>query len=135
MTWLRPALLFPDAELLITQRVRAQLATRPEPYAQDVYVSNKVPDPRRARMVIVRRDGGTPIADRDRPRLSFQVWGGAEQDTTDLARLLVALLHRLPGTHGILRVEVLSGPTDVPDESGQQRRYVTAEIHVRGSAL
>ena len=96
MTWRPPALVFPDIELILTQRIRAALNARSEAYAQNVHVSTSVPNPRKDRMVTVRRDGGPTTAHRDQPRVGINVWATTEQHATDLSRLVVAILRSLP---------------------------------------
>lgn len=135
---------FPDIEMWATGDgqegrplgyLRSTLAERAEPYAQDVYLSNKVPSPRRDRMVICRRDGGTSNGLRDQPRLSVQVWALTEQDATDLARLVAALLWAAPDGDPVLMVRQQSGPTPIADTSGQPLRYLVFDVHTRGEAL
>lgn len=133
--WQPVALVFPDVELLLTGRLRALLAGRPEPYAEGVHVSNSVPSPRKDRMVIVRRDGGPIVGERDQARAGINVWATSEQHATDLARLVAALLRGLPDGDPILAVPSVTGPSTIPDESRQPRRYLTCEIHTRGVAL
>lgn len=132
MPWQPAAIIYPDVELVLTQRLRAALAARSETYAQNVYVSNTVPTTRHDRMLIVRRDGGLEGSVRDQARVSFQVWAMTEQDATDLARLVVALTKTLVDGAPILRVVPQSGPTPIADPSGQPLRYLVAEFHTRG---
>lgn len=129
------AVLFPDVELWATGYLRTALAARMEPYAADVLVSNRVPTTRRARMVIVRRDGGQANGLRDEARVGVNVWAATEQDATDLARLVAALLWAAPDGAPVLAVGQQSGPSPVPDESGAARRYMVFEIATRGEAL
>lgn len=126
---------FPDVELWATGHLRSALAARAESYAADVFVSNAVPAGRRDRMVIVRRDGG-PRLDvvREAARLTVRVWGKTEQEATDLARLVRALLWAAPNGAPVLKVSDLSGPSPVADESGQPLRLMSFEVIVRGAA-
>lgn len=135
MTLQPAAVLFPDVELWASTFLRAALAARAEPYAANVFVSNQVPPVRRDRMVIVRRDGGTPEALRDQAYLSVRVWATTEQDATDLARLVTALLWSAPTGDPVLMVRQQSGASPVADESGQPLRFIVMEIHTRGEAL
>lgn len=139
MTWQPASVLYPDIELELTGRFRAALAASDAPYASDVFVSNRVPNPRRNRMVILRRDGGTQVGLRDRPRVAIRVWAadGEEQDADDLARLVMALAPSFADGDPILAVptEGRSGPYSVPDESGQPLRYMNVEFHTRGVPL
>lgn len=128
MSWQPPAAIYPDAELVVTTAMRAALVAQGE---TDVYVSRSVPATARARMVILTRDGGQPGEMRDIARIRVRVFAATDQGATDLARLVCALVPTLPG---ILRGRVLSGPYEVPDESGPMR-YALTEIHLRGEAL
>lgn len=134
MPWQPAAIIYPDIELALTGRIRAALAARPETYAAEVYVANTVPNPRRDRMVIVRRDGGTQTGVRDRPRVSLRIWATSEKEANDLARLVIALCQTFADGAPVLAVPVdaITGPTPIPDESGQPMRYVVAEFHTRG---
>ena len=135
MSWQTPVILWPDVEALVCTRLRSLLSARSEPHAQGVWVSNAVPDPRRDRMVIVRRDGGTARGERDRARLTVRCWATTPKDAADLGRLTAALLQSLPGLGGVLQVIPVSGPTRLPDESGQPSVYLTTEVHMRGEQL
>lgn len=135
MTLQPAAILFPDVEMWASTFLRTALAARAEPYAANVFVSNQVPATRRDRMVIVRRDGGTPDALRDQAYLSVRVWATTEQDATDLARLVTALLWSAPTGDPVLMVRQQSGASPVADESGQPLRFIVMEIHTRGEAL
>lgn len=135
MSWMPPALQWPDAELVMCQAIRAQLLARPEAVASGVFVGNHVPPDRRARMVIVRRDGGTPTGVVDRPLLTLRCWAESQQDAVDLGRLVQALAKKLPGQSGITRVETPSGVIRLPDESEQPSVYLTVVVHLRGAQL
>lgn len=137
MTWQPAAVVFPDIELELTGRYRTALAARLEPFATGVYVSNSVPSTRRDRMVIVRRDGGTQVEMRDRPRVSLRVWAKTEQDATDLARVVMALAPTFADGDPIIAVptEGRSGPWPVADESAEPLRAMTIEFHTRGVPL
>lgn len=126
--------LFPDVELWATGWLRDALAGRTEPYAQDVYVGNSVPSPRRDRMVTFRRDGGPRLDQvRELARVGVNVWATSERDATDLARLVAALLWAAPDGAPVLRAQQVSGPSPIPDE--QPRRFMSFELTVRGTNL
>jgi hypothetical protein len=137
MTWQPSSVMFPDIELVLSARYRATLAARDESYAQDVFVSNKVPADRRDRMVIVRRDGGTQSEMRDRSRVAIRVWAKSDRDANDLAALVMALAPTFVDGSPIIAVPAngRSGPYPVPDESGQQLRFMNIEFHTRGVPL
>lgn len=124
-----------DADLWWIVYLRGALVGRTESYAQGVHFDRKVPNPRRDRMVIVRRDGGNVSGVFDNPRISFDVWAKTEQDATDLSRLIVALAFEAAGVDGCTRVRHNSGPNSVPDPSGQPRRLSLIEATHRAAVL
>lgn len=130
-----PVVIFPDAELFFTGFTRDALSDRPEPYTSGVRVDNKTPNPRADRMVSFRRDGG-PRLDmvREVARLGINVWGRTEQEVTDLARLVGALVGASADGMPVISVSQ-NGPSPVPDESGQPRRFFTIEAVMRGVQL
>lgn len=128
-------ILLPDVELWATTYLRAAVTARAEPYTDDVFVGTSVPNPRRGRMVIVRRDGGRAFDVFDDARLSVRVWAGTEQDATDLARMVNALLWAAPNGQPVVKVTHESGPTPVADESKQSLRYSVHTIRSRGVQL
>jgi hypothetical protein len=131
-----PVIVFPDVELWACDYLKTALAARPESFADTVYVGVKVPDPRRDRMVIVRRDGGPRLDTvREAARLGVRVWATSEQDATDLARLVRALMWMAPDGSPVCRVNDLSGPSPVADESKQPLRFFSLELIVRGAPL
>lgn len=133
-----PAVVFADVELWAGSYLRGRLAARVEAFAAGVFVGNAVPGTRRDRMVVVRRDGGPRVSPvLDAARLSVRVWGRTEQEATDLARLVRALLHDATSDEDgpVVRVVDQSGPSPVADESGQPLRYLVIEFLMRGSAL
>lgn len=125
---------FPDVELWATGYLRSALAARSEPYAAGVLVGVIVPDVRRDRMVMVRRDGGPRLDQiRESARLSVRVWGRTEQEASDLARLVAALLWASPDGDPVLRVTQNSGPSPIPDE--QPQRLMSFDVVVRGTQI
>lgn len=124
-----------DADLWWIVYLRGAVVGRLESYAQNVYFDRRVPDPRRDRMVICRRDGGNVTGLFDRPRVTFDVWAKSEQDAHNLASLMVGLALKAPGVNGCVRVEHLSGPNEVADPSGQPRRTVLIEATHRVALL
>lgn len=126
--WQPAQILYPDVELLLTDALR--------PLLPGVFVSNEVPNPRRDRMVIVRSDGGPSLGDvRALARIGINVYGTSKKDATDLAREVGALLPGLVGVGPITAAPSVSLPSEVADPSEQDRRYLTAELHVRGTRL
>lgn len=136
MSWQPPRIIFPDVERLICGLLREALTSRPEPYATDVYVGTTVPNPRLPRMLTVRHDGGSRIdAALETAQLGINVYAMTETDVNDLARLTRALLWAAPNGKPITRVDDVSGPVAVPNESGQFLRYLTVEATLRGEQL
>lgn len=125
-------ILFPDVELVVTTGLRAELLAADE---VGVFVGNKIPSPRRPRMVVVNRDGGNDDGVTDFPRLRVRVWDETPQKATDLARTVAALMQNLVGTTQITYVRKQSGPYDVPDESKAEQRYLLFELRTEGVPL
>lgn len=131
-----PVVIHDDIELWATARLRALLATRPEPYTDNVYVSNTTPNPRRDRMVIVRRDGGGRLdVVREAPRLGVNVWAKTEQDANNLGRMVAALLAASADGNPVARVRITGGPYAVEDASTHELRYITAELVSKGQTI
>ena len=129
-----PLILFPDVELVITTYLRQALNARWEPYIFGVKVGTTVPKHRPVRLVTVRRDGGPRLDHvREAARVGVNVWAGTEQDASDLAALIRALMWAAPDGAPICRVVELSGPSPVADVV--PRRYLTFELIVRGADL
>lgn len=135
MTLQPTAIVHPDAELWLTTALRSALEDREETYASTALVSNTVPATRADYMVIVRRDGGPVTGVFDNPRFGINIWGATEQDAANLARLVAALLKTLPGDGTCVAMGEPSGPSPIPDESKQPRRYFTVEARLRGTPL
>lgn len=131
----RAATFFPDAELVVVQALSTALATRTEPYAAGAVVSNKVPNPRSQRMVIIRRDGGRAVDLHDDARITVRVWAPTDQEAADLSRLVGALLWAAPTGSPIVRVTQESGASPVPDESDQALRLMVFTVRTRGGVL
>lgn len=132
MPWQPTALLFPDVETIVPARLRTLLAARS---VTDVFVGRDVPTPRRPRMLTVNRDGGNVTGERDRARVRVRVWDETDAAANDLAALVVALAPLMADGAPILRVQHLSGPYEIPDDSGQPCRYLLFQIDTRGEAL
>lgn len=134
---MRPAMLFPDVENWAVGNpagyLRTALAARAESYATGAHVSNK-DDPAKVRRVVFRSDGG-PRANEVMQTVRFgcRVFAATEEDATDLALLVAALLEAGRGNGPVNRVTTNS-PIPVDDPKGPMR-YVTGEITVRGTAL
>jgi hypothetical protein len=128
-----PIVIHDDIELWATTKLRALILARSEPYTDDVYVSNTTPNPRRDRMVIVRRDGGGRLdVVREAPRLGINVWAKTEPDANNLGRMVAALLWASPDGDPVSRVNVTGGPYPVEEASTHEVRYITAELISKG---
>lgn len=133
---LQPVAAMPiDADLWWIVYLRGSLVGRMESYAQGVHFDRAVPNPRRDRMVIVRRDGGNVSGLFDSPRVALDVWATSEQDATDLASLVIALALDAPGIDSCVRVQHLSGPNAVAEPSGKPRRLALIEATHRATTI
>jgi hypothetical protein len=131
-----PLVTFPDVELVTTAYLRTALAARPEACATGVKVGTRTPNPRPARLITIRRDGGPRLdVAREAARIGVNVWAATEQDVSDLANLVRALLWSAPNGAPICKVTELTGPTPVVDASATPLRYMTFELLCRGSDL
>lgn len=122
-------IIFPDVELELTARLRADLATHGYP---GMFVSNERQS--QASAVQVRRDGG-PTLDvvRELARVGVNVWAPTQQGATDLARTVCALIRAAADGEPIVKVVQTSGPSPVADAT--PRRYMTFEVWQRGTEL
>lgn len=122
-------IIFPDVELELTAYLRTSLAAHGYP---GMFVSNRRET--QATAVWLRRDGG-PALDvfRESARVGVNVFAPTEKAATDLARTVSALMRVAADGEPILRVSQSAGPTPIADAS--PRRYMTFEVHVRGTEL
>ncbi|MGW5316722.1 hypothetical protein [Nocardia thailandica] len=129
-------IVFPDAEAVAVSWLQPQLVAR----GIAIPVATKVPNPRPPRFVRVVRTGG---AQRDlvtdRATLVFECWDSSDPGAAQLAAVVRALLGAaVPGwldTAWSDRIVDL-GMVPSPDlDAGSPRHLVTAELHLRGTAL
>lgn len=134
---MQPVVIYPDAELVVIDYLRSKLATRSEPFVTGVLLGNKVPSPRAARFVRVRRNGGVESAPTvDRPRIDVECWAQTDGDAADLSALCRALIRSMQNVTPVRRVDDFLGPTPIPDPESNQPRYLfTVEISMRGTPL
>jgi hypothetical protein len=135
------AILHADIEAEFIGYMVSALQERPEAYAANVRVSNRVPNesstqpwPASGRLVVVRYDGGPRTPDvRATARIGVRVWAEDEATTSDLANLVSALVGawRSP----VVRVSNPTLPTSVTEESSRPAQYFTAELMIRGRQL
>lgn len=129
-----PLVAFDDVELLLTTYLRTALNARTEPYVIGVKISNKTPNPLPTRLVTIRRDGGPRLdVAREAARVGVNVWAATEQDVSDLARLVRALIWACPTGSPICKVTELSGPSPIADVA--PKRYLTYELVVKGTSI
>lgn len=123
-----PAVAFPDAMLLTVDYLRPLLAP--------VHVGTRVPRPRLAEMVLLRRIGGPRRnALIDDARLDVQVWAasddGAERIAQDARFHLARICEVLPE---VRQHSEETGPTLIPDApSDVPRVLMTVVLSVRGA--
>lgn len=125
----------PDVEAWAVEYLSEGLAALPDPVAQGVLVATRVPTERAPRMVVVRRDGGTRLdIVREVARLGVRVWGGTDEEVSDLTALVRALLFAAPGHGPVRRVAEIAGPAYLLEDSGQPLKFFTVELTVKGAA-
>lgn len=132
MPWQPAPIVYPDAELVCTTGLRALLAARG---ITDVHVGNRIPEQRRARMVIFNRDGGAARGIFDNPRMRCRVWDVTDANANALAGLVVALMQLLIDGAPVVAASKESGPYDVPDESQSAQKYLLFNLRTRGESL
>lgn len=126
-----PVITFPDAVSLALPYVRTLLAD------PSVTVAAKVPAVRPARLVVLRRAGGTETTRglQDRPRIDVQAWDKTEFDALALCDRVRAYLRAAPGrVAGVTLASTFLGPTPIPDpDSSTPRALATVEWRLRGT--
>lgn len=129
------AVLWPDVEAAAVAYLSTALGELSQPVTSGVHVSTRLPNPRPERAVIVRDDGGPPLGDvRAVARIGVNVWAATDADAADLAAIVTALINGWPDGKPVIRA-VAGRANQVPDDSGQPLRYLTAEVWVRGTNL
>ena len=122
-----PAGRYLDVEQALTAHLRALL---------EVPVVTRVPDPRPAVFLQVRRVGGTAELVWDRPRLDVFAWAGSDEAAHDLAMAARAALHDLQGTTHLgaacYQATEFLGPRRADDEvTGTPRVWLTVDLSLR----
>ncbi len=131
---MEPAVLFPDATLVVVDYLRPLLAP--------ASVHAKVPNPRPAGpFLVVRRTGG-PRGSlvHDLAQMTLDAWGPTEAAAHDLAQLARAHLHAMRGSVqggvAVYRVTEFAGPGNLPDPLSDSPRFTqTFQLGLRGQAL
>ena len=128
---------FPDIETVLVEWVGDVLDAR----SLSQPVSTRVPNPRPSRFVRIQRTGG-PQANVvvDGAQVTFECWDDNQPDAAETARVLRAELAAIRNTttgsgHLMYRTDEFSGPSLLPDVSGQPRYSWTVRVHVRGVSL
>ena len=128
--------LFPDATDVVIDYLATELAAR----GNSAPVRSRVPNPRPAPFVLVRRLGG-PRRDlvTDSPMIGVECWAASEADAHDLAQLCRALVFAMRGTTqsgvAVYGVDEVGGLANLPDPLSDHPRYIfTTTINMRGQA-
>jgi hypothetical protein len=139
---LRPAYIYPDAELLVLNYLRPILEARPESWLQGILLGNKKPEasstePLPTRLVYVRRIGGQPRNEYlDLARIDFKCYGRSEYEAQRIASLVFALMQASVNHSGITNVAQFLGLTNAPDDVSNAPRYMfTMEFNIKGEPL
>lgn len=134
-TVMRPSILWPDVEAWAITYLTAALAAREEPYADAVAVRKDVGKAMPPRLVTVRDDGGGRGDVTRSSGLGVNVWAATDEDCSDLARLVCALLEAATGNGPVVAVTGSFGPYPVPEDSGKPHRYLSVDLIVTGVPL
>ncbi|MFI7009970.1 hypothetical protein [Streptomyces sp. NPDC050145] len=128
----RPAVVFPDAVLLVVDYLRAVMP--------GVEVGTRVPadrDETYPEFIRVERLGGARNSlVTDRPRVDVHCWAGSEEAAETLTARARAHVHAMAGRRGdttVYNVREVTGPQWLPDSTSGQPRYAFAvEFSTRG---
>lgn len=135
----KPIVQYPDSVLLVVKYLRECMP--------GLLAFSRVPDPRPAEFVRVKRLGGLRNSRiTDRPRIDIQCWAQSEEDAERLISRVRAYALAMAGQRGsttVHRVREVAGPQWMPDVatgqsgalSGQPRYVFTIEFSVRGTEL
>lgn len=127
---MRPAVHYGSVEALAAAYLR--------PFLTGVYVSRSIPDPdaggARARMVIVRNDGGPSVSLVTRvQRLGIRCFAPTPEEADQLADDVNYRMQQADGNAPFVRVTQTGGPYPVDEPSGASVRYATYEALTRGT--
>jgi hypothetical protein len=138
---LRPAYVFPDAELTVINYLRSALSARSEAFLTDLKVGNKKPETSGqvplSRVVYVRRIGGQSRQPHlDLARIDFKCYGLTEFEAQQIASLVHGLMQASVNYSGIRSVGPFLGLTNAPDDLSNAPRYMfTMEFQIKGVPL
>jgi hypothetical protein len=132
----KPAVVFTDVEAWAVEYLSDALALIEDDFAADVTVTNVAPETIPARLVTVRDDSG-PRSEHvtKTSSMAVNVWAASDEDASDLARLVVALLESSAGSGAVVGHESTFGPSRVPEPSGQPHWFATVDLIHRGVSL
>jgi hypothetical protein len=129
-----PAIMFPDAQLAVRDRLRELLAASNQTYAQGVTVSTKPPKADAPLPYVqVRTDANTRDARLNgRATVRILVWHADEGLGVKLASLAEALLIHGGGSDRVRNVAALAGPVPVGDsETGEPLSFFSVTAYLR----
>ena len=123
----------PDMEAWAIGFLHQVLGDRPEEYARDVAIDIRVPQEIPDRLIVVTDDGGAGRigAAMFETRLRIRCFGRTEEEATDLARLVEAVLYSSPDGRPVCRVRG-GRPSRAEDESGKPMRVQWVVLRHRG---
>lgn len=117
----------PDVALTLISNLRTVC-----PFPAVKFGRGVAPNPRTQQMVMVVVDYGRRINVAQQEGVArVNVWHKDYQSALDVAQWCAAEMIRLADGKPIQRVDNQYGPTEVPEESGQMRLYLTADIIFR----
>ena len=133
------AVIYPDLEKVLVEKLTELLGAREEPVAQDVKVSTIKPSPDvtpyPGKTVVIRSDGGAELDHvRRLDRVGINIWAPTYAEASDLARLVTALLADTTG-EAIKNVRITLHPIRVAEAGPEEHRYLTAEFVVKATNL
>lgn len=124
---MRSAVIFPDIELLLINRLR--------PYLTNAYLGRDYPRNAYSNVITLRRQGGVrknPII--ETVRLGVNSYAQTPKEATDLALEIRATLESLADTAPLGKIEA-DGITEIKDNTNMSRRYFILSADVRGKEM
>lgn len=126
---------YEDSEELLRVLVAAKVS---EVLGSAIGGSTKVPNPRPAEFLVIRRIGGSARdLVTDVPVIQIEAWAATESRAGLIANTARAVVHWLRDINGrtVELVEEVTGPVSFPDGSAQARYIASYAIAVRGSEI
>lgn len=128
-------LVFPDSEELF----RVEIAARVQEVTGDtIPARTRVPNPRPAEFIVVRRVGGVQRdLVTDVPVIQVEVWAATESRASRISAIIQGLMNWFTEIDGypVGLETVVTGPSRFPDGSEQERYVASYSIAVRGREL